>query len=377
MPATPLSARSANDALALVGRLHRGILSPSEWEQGLLDLAAFVGADRATSYIWNKNLQTAVIEDSGVLDAQARLHYAEQYQHIDPAREKLGNGSIGALYVDQLDLGPQRISDSPFYREYLRPNGIESVMEMVVDDTHASQWIVGFQRVSGRPLFDLANAVALRAMLPHLQTAFRLRIKLRELQHSNAWNLATLNKIGFPLIMVDDHIRIITANVSGRQWISDPSNPINGDNGLDAGLKNAILRACGNAESPALVAAYSFAMQDGSGRQATILALPMIAPQEDAHEMPRPCTLLAGLGMQKEGGASGDILKDLFGLTRSEIALTARLAAGMTLNEVAEINGTSRETIRSHLKAVMRKTRTRRQSELTALLAGLSALNQV
>ena len=377
MPPTPLNAHSANEALSIVGRLHRGILAPNDWEQGLTALAAFVGADRATSYIWNKKRHEATIEDGGVLDAQARLRYSAEFQHIDPARERLRNAEVGAIYVDQLDLGPRMVTDSAFYREYLRPNGIESIMEMVVDDNNGAQWIIGFQRVTGRPLFDLANAIALRALLPHLQTAFRLRIKLRELQHSNAWNLATLNKVGFPLVLLDDQIRVITANTSGRHWMTRPENPINGTQGIDAGLHIAVKRACGHGEDAPLVSAYSFAIQDGSGRHATVLALPMTAPQEDAREMPRPCTLLAGIGVHKDEAQPGVLLKDVFGLTRAEIQLALHLAAGLTLSEVATQTGTSRETIRSQLKAVLRKTGTRRQSELTALLAGLSALNQL
>lgn len=64
--------------------------------------------------------------------------------------------------------------------------------------------------------------------------------------------------------------------------------------------------------------------------------------------------------------------KNKISLTQSEIALAKRLANGLTLTEVSEQAGVARETIRTHLKSVLRKTGTRRQSELTALLTGLS-----
>lgn len=73
------------------------------------------------------------------------------------------------------------------------------------------------------------------------------------------------------------------------------------------------------------------------------------------------------------GGRSVDpgLLQSLFGLTPAESRLGAILAAGLSVDQAAEKQGVSRETIRNHLKSIFAKTGTGRQPELVALFAGL------
>ncbi len=59
----------------------------------------------------------------------------------------------------------------------------------------------------------------------------------------------------------------------------------------------------------------------------------------------------------------------LFGLTPAQAAMAAALAAGATLEEHARKRGISRETARSHLAGIRRRTGCRRQAELVALLS--------
>jgi DNA-binding CsgD family transcriptional regulator len=61
-------------------------------------------------------------------------------------------------------------------------------------------------------------------------------------------------------------------------------------------------------------------------------------------------------------------LRQTFRLTGAEVRLAVRLGHGEHLSNAAANEGISRETARSHLKALFRKTGTHRQPELVALL---------
>lgn len=63
-----------------------------------------------------------------------------------------------------------------------------------------------------------------------------------------------------------------------------------------------------------------------------------------------------------------DALIQLFGLTPAEGGLVAALANGSTLEQYAQQRGVSVGTARVHLKASLKKTGTRRQSELVRLV---------
>ena len=73
-----------------------------------------------------------------------------------------------------------------------------------------------------------------------------------------------------------------------------------------------------------------------------------------------------------EGGAEQLVmLRQAFGLTSSEARIAACLAGGKSLEEAAQEIGIAQETVRSHLKAIFRKTDTHRQGELIALVSRL------
>ena len=366
-----LSPPSAHDALALIGQLNRGVLIDEEWEGALRALATYVGADFAAHAVRDRRRNDMIIYDGGLLPAAVGEVYQSRFQHLDPARARLENAPVGAIYVDQLDFGTRNMAESEFYKDFLYPHGIESIMAMVVDRSDEADWLVGFQRVRGRPLFDVANAVALRGLLPHLQTAFRLKHKVRELQQAQAWSQVTIDKVAFPMVMLDDRMRILGCNHAGERWLAIPGNPLSAS-APHASLQLAVRQACGHEHTPAKVATFTYAARDAE-RHGLMIALPL--PQVGAADMRRPCVLIMGIGSQEAIAPGDTLLRDLFSLTRSEIALAEKLANGMTLAEASEVAGVGRETVRTHLKSVLRKTGTRRQSELTALLAGLSMVN--
>jgi DNA-binding CsgD family transcriptional regulator len=67
-----------------------------------------------------------------------------------------------------------------------------------------------------------------------------------------------------------------------------------------------------------------------------------------------------------------DLLWRAFGLTEAEAQLAEALVKGATLADFAQEREVSKQTLRNQLVGVMRKTGTRRQSELVSLLTRLS-----
>jgi DNA-binding CsgD family transcriptional regulator len=65
------------------------------------------------------------------------------------------------------------------------------------------------------------------------------------------------------------------------------------------------------------------------------------------------------------------MLRQAFGLTRSEAKIALYLADGKSLEQAAQGMEIAHETTRSHLKSIFRKTGTHRQGELVALVARL------
>ena len=61
--------------------------------------------------------------------------------------------------------------------------------------------------------------------------------------------------------------------------------------------------------------------------------------------------------------------------TPAEARVARGLVAGKTLEEIANDQSVSRNTVRTHLRGVMEKTGCNRQAEVVALLGGLTPLS--
>jgi DNA-binding CsgD family transcriptional regulator len=91
-------------------------------------------------------------------------------------------------------------------------------------------------------------------------------------------------------------------------------------------------------------------MQDGFAHSCAVALIE--DPEEKVRQ--RPATLI-----------------QLFGLTRVEAEIALSLGQGMSVHEIAADRNVSYETARAHLKSILRKTDTNRQSELSLLLSNI------
>ena len=81
-----------------------------------------------------------------------------------------------------------------------------------------------------------------------------------------------------------------------------------------------------------------------------------------------PLANLCIVDLNQQMVAPADLLQRVFGLTPTESVVLERLVLGLSLQEIADSLGTSRNTVRNQLHVVFEKTATNRQSELIKLV---------
>lgn len=74
-------------------------------------------------------------------------------------------------------------------------------------------------------------------------------------------------------------------------------------------------------------------------------------------------------GQAASAVADEGLIQEAFGFTDAEAQVASQLLKGMSLSDIAESTSRSRETVKSHLKSLFKKTGTRRQAELVSLLS--------
>ena len=80
------------------------------------------------------------------------------------------------------------------------------------------------------------------------------------------------------------------------------------------------------------------------------------------------------VAVQGRGVPRADFIEKRFDLTPAQARLVSHLVAGVSLRSSAKALGIKYETVRTYLKSVFQKTKTRRQAELVMVV--IRAMNE-
>lgn len=214
------------------------------------------------------------------------------------------------------------------------------------------------------------EVLALDGLTPdHLVRALR-RARLRQTMGADAHQAremayALLDRIPLALILVRGNGRIVYANTRAERLVTAGQVLGRGPRGiLHAGRRDdteALLNtvaACARGD-PGTEGAIALHAADG-GAPASVIVVP-------AGQAAQGAALFIA---EPDSGVTIDAkrLAGLYGLTRSEARILARLACGETVDQIAKAGGHQLSTIRSQLKSVFAKTGTRRQPDLIKLV---------
>jgi len=104
-------------------------------------------------------------------------------------------------------------------------------------------------------------------------------------------------------------------------------------------------------------------------RPLSIVVKPLYCTDEgDPRKRIGPLANLIVTDLERQMQAPADLLRRVFNLTPAESVVLERLVHGLTLQEIADASGSSRNTVRNQLHIVFEKTGTNRQSELIKLV---------
>ena len=377
MAVTPSAERLSD----IIGSIYDCALDQTQWEPTLLAICrefnflnSVLGVVRLPSGEFIHQASVGIAPEWRVRAAQMGPEIVEMWG--GPARimqYPLDEPIINSDAVDR-----SLVRDNRYLREWVEPQGIvDAVAISIARDTtmhgniafgrHGSAGAVGDVEVSG-----------LRLLAPH----FRRAVTIGNLFDMKAIEAATfasvVDSFSFGLILVNEHLGIVHANPVAAAMLT-ARDPVESHSG--------VLSMPGRAAHEALARAVQQATLDEASLGQGGIGIPARRSQGTPcvlHVLPlkrgelrrgvaRPATAAIFLTRANAPPAMPrDALALLYDLTPAEARVFELIADGRTQEEVGEILGIARSTVKTHLLRVFDKTGCTRQVDLVRLAARLS-----
>lgn len=281
-------------------------------------------------------------------------------------------------------LGHIALTDTPFYTEWLKPQGLAGHWPLghtVVDEQGKA--VAGFSafRHEGGGAFTEEEIAAVDALVPHLRRALQLQITFHGAQSVRLALAEAIDRLPTGLLLLDAKRRVVVQNSAAERIVAagdgfgvDRNGPAVDDARENATLQRRIADALeANVGAELSAAAFVSVSRPSGERSYAVMVTPLLAPPDGVEGQAVVAVFVADPSASVAAGA--EALVELYQLTHSEAELVRLLAGGMSLEEAAERRGVSLNTARSHLKHAFAKTGTSRQGELVRLI--ISGVGQI
>lgn len=227
----------------------------------------------------------------------------------------------------------------------------------------------------------LVKPISAAQLIPSIETARarfgdlsqRLANRLGESKISATQMYALIDQLAFGLIVVDEHCNIIMQNQTAQSIFEQQSVLKNRSGKLVAArcadqrtLRQALINALRHATPEAGVLGLA---DHRTGRMISVLTSPL-APRGLCGQYVDYATVMI-VNPDHYMPAPAHVLKTLYGLSNKECRLVQALLNGVTVEEFCATRYVTRNTARSQLKSIYRKTNTNRQVDLVRSLARL------
>jgi DNA-binding CsgD family transcriptional regulator len=251
------------------------------------------------------------------------------------------------------------------YNELIRPKRVDTFHCMGIGIR--APWGVGvaaIHRGKSQTAFDADEEAAFQPIIDHLGRVLRIRGDLHAAHREARLAKGALDSLALAMMTVGRYARLLSHNVAAEELLRRRD-------GL--ALRGGVLTGATAASAERLADAIARATaSEPTGSWFRIERGPVESPYL-VSVLPQPGNGSSALVTVRDpdavSGASAERLRTLFSLTAAEAAIACELAAGQSLEEIAQMRGSSVQTVRVQLKAVAAKMGVSRQAEIVAQIA--------
>lgn len=362
----------------LIGILYETALDPSLWSEAMELCARFTGGILGHMLTIDKRLNQPIFSAAGgdFATLENESGYVDYYMSIDPrmTSNMMDSAAVHEYRFCHAYLNKKFVNTNEFYQDFLIPAGGRYSMGAWVDDSDTHHTLIGLHRRVDQPLFGDTERMAAQRFSRHIQRALRLQTHTRSLQSKAELGARAIEAMSLAMLIVDASGTILHLNTVAEQLLSSSTCELNYKSGRlsathPANKSRLSALICDATHSPAI--GGGMFLSGAKPRQLFVTPLPAASPFNQDWQIPLALILIVDADKVL---SPLQLLGKLYDFSPAELRIASALLAGKSSEEYAQEANVTLNTVRSQLKSLFRKTGTRRQAELVAILSRVPPL---
>ncbi|HEY1507284.1 MAG TPA: LuxR C-terminal-related transcriptional regulator [Stellaceae bacterium] len=360
-----------------IASLYDAAIEPATRKRGLSMLAQSLDAVGAFYLVWDReNNAVADCIVAGALAADFATLYRTRWGVADPRRRFLEHAHAESIFVSHYDRSDALHEDGGFERAFLAEQGIGHSLGANLTGIGREYRQIYVERAAGRPPFSAAEVIEFRRLVHHMANAERLARTIDE--RALDWELPEriLDNMSVGALVADQTGQVRFVNAAAEEVLAE-------NDGLS--LRDNRIQAARSFETNSLLAALRDVAVSGRADRrdggAMLIARPSGKLPYAVVVMPLPATVSGDVkatralvfmsDLAHRNNALAPRLSQLFGLSKAEARVAAGIAEGRRLTEIAEEFDVRMPTVRTQLRAVLKKVGASRQADLVRIVLAL------
>jgi DNA-binding CsgD family transcriptional regulator len=352
----------------LIDRIYECAFGPECWP-GVLDELARI-ADARGGYLLTANTESqSWIASQTMHIAMEQTVKGDWLRRGQRLRRILSARRCGFLTEHDI-FTEAELANDPLYRDFLWPAGFGWAVGNAISLPTGDTLVFGLERMKKRGPVEPSIVKQLDPLHPHIARSAFMSARL-QLERARAAS-ETLELIGLPGLVFNERGKVLAVNhlmetlteyvrwqAHDRVSLADPI--------ADALLQQTIKTL----DLEDLAPVRSLALRDAHATAAMVAHV--IPIRRTARDVFTRCAgMLVMTPVAPLQAPPVELVQSLFDLSPAEARVARRLAGGQTVDEIASVDGVSSNTVRTQVRAVLEKTGCRRQTDVVALLGGVT-----